>query len=355
MRRDADREWPASSVALEAGREFLRRAGMDGLTIVAYHGDADGLCAGILVLETLRRLGARRARPLAAGKGEAVHSETMRRRLRSTRPTRLVVVDMGSRAEPVLPGTPTLIVDHHQPVGIPRDAVFVSSFDHSPIAPASLLTFILASSVVDLKDREWLAVVGTVADLGPAVEFPLVTEGLRRHGKRNVTETVALLNAAKRSAEHDVETAFAVVERATSPADVAQGRVDGVDRLRQYRREVADEVSRASRTRPIFAGRVALLCFSSGAQVHPLVAIRWARRLPNNIVVAANYGYLPGRVNFAVRSMLNVNLVDFLRGLGVSDVEGEYGYGHPRASGGSLAPEDFARLLREMGFGSACH
>lgn len=279
----------------------------------------------------------------------------MRRRLRSARPDRLVVVDMGSRAEPILPGTPTLIVDHHQPAGIPGDAVFVSSYDHPPIAPASLLTFILAERVVDLDDRLWLAVVGTVADLGPDVEFPLVKQGLRRYGRRNVTETVALLNAAKRSAKHDVQTAFAVVERATSPADIAQGRVDGVERLRQYRREVADEVSRASRTRPVFAGRVALLRFSSGAQVHPLVAIRWARRLPNNIVVAANDGYLPGRVNFAVRSMLDVNLVDFLRGLGVGDVEGEYGYGHARASGGSLAPDDFARLLRAMGFGSACH
>jgi hypothetical protein len=82
------------------------------------------------------------------------------------------------------------------------------------------------------------------------------------------------------------------------------------------------------------------------------VAIRWARRLSDKIVIAANEGYLPGRVNFAVRTMLDINLIDYLRGLGLGQLEGEYGYGHPRASGGSLTPESFNRLLNAMGFSS---
>src|SRR3712207_8625605 len=47
---------------------------------------------------------------------------------------------------------------------------------------------------------------------------------------------------------------------------------------------------------------VALLRFASPAQVHPLVATTWARRLAPRMVLAANDGYLaPGVVNFAVR------------------------------------------------------
>ena len=53
----------------------------------------------------------------------------------------------------------------------------------------------------------------------------------------------------------------------------------------------------------------------SAAQVHPLIATRWSRRLAPAIVVAANEGFLPGRVNFAIRSHANVNLLQWLRTL----------------------------------------
>jgi single-stranded-DNA-specific exonuclease len=47
---------------------------------------------------------------------------------------------------------------------------------------------------------------------------------------------------------------------------------------------------------------VAVLRFSSPAQVHPLVATTWSRRLAPRMVLAANDGYLgEGTVNFAVR------------------------------------------------------
>ena len=50
-------------------------------------------------------------------------------------------------------------------------------------------------------------------------------------------------------------------------------------------------------------------------QVHPLVAVRWMRRLRDLVVIAANDGYRPGRVNSAMRTTADVNLVDLLRGL----------------------------------------
>ena len=67
-------------------------------------------------------------------------------------------------------------------------------------------------------------------------------------------------------------------------------------------------------------------------------------------MIAANDGYLPGRVNFAVRSASNVDLLAFLRGLGLGDVEGEFAHGHPRATGGSVPPAEFERLVRALGY-----
>jgi single-stranded-DNA-specific exonuclease len=65
------------------------------------------------------------------------------------------------------------------------------------------------------------------------------------------------------------------------------------------------------------------------------------------MVLVANEGYLPGRVNFAVRGGdgdLRERLRRALPGAG-----GEFAHGHARATGGSLAPDDFERLLSGLG------
>ncbi len=80
------------------------------------------------------------------------------------------------------------------------------------------------------------------------------------------------------------------------------------------------------------------------------MAVRWARRLPAYIVIAANDGNIPERVSLSVRSTADIDLLRFLRHLTVSNVEGGSGYGHLRATGGSVAREDFERILKAGGF-----
>ena len=50
-----------------------------------------------------------------------------------------------------------------------------------------------------------------------------------------------------------------------------------------------------------------------------------------------------------MRNTAGVSLVDVLRGIDLGPVDGEYGFGHSGASGGSLPPSDFERLLRALG------
>jgi len=85
-------------------------------------------------------------------------------------------------------------------------------------------------------------------------------------------------------------------------------------------------------------------------QVHPLVAQSWQSRLAPRAVIAANDGYLPGRVNFAVRGGRG-DLRRLLREA-LPDLGGEFAHGHDRATGGSIAPGDFDRLLEALGFGA---
>lgn len=333
---------------MEAGRALLR-ANTRGRFVLVPDGDVDGLSAGAIALRALERLGAEVVAVLP-GKGEHVHTDALRARVVAARPDVLVVLDMGSRGEPIVLGLPTLLVDHHAPLcGFPPGATVVSAFGHPPVAATSLLAWHLFREVVALEDCAWLGLLGAVADLG-AEPLPDVVKGMMGGVSRaSLREAIVLLNAPRRSAGHDIASAWEVLLRARDPADVAKGRVPGVEKLREARAEVAAEVLRCARARPYFGGNVVVLPFRSGARVHPLVAQRAAARFADRIVIAANYDYLPGRVNFAMRSRAEPDLLGYLHGVG-APLTGDSGHGHPGATGGSMPFEDFERLLLAMGF-----
>jgi single-stranded DNA-specific DHH superfamily exonuclease len=338
--------WPTDPAALAAGRAFLAAAA-HGPVAVAADRDVDGLTAAVLVQRALGRLGASAVTVIPVRKGEHVHAEPMRERLWAARPDALVVVDAGSRAGAILPRVPTLVIDHHQPSGGPDGALLVSAYGHEPVASTSVLAYELARGLVDVADLDWLALLGAVADLGTELPFPAMAAALRRHRRTAVTGAVALLNAARRAGDEDVAVALRVLAAAPGPAAIASGQAEGVEVLRACRAHVQAEVTRWGRTAPRRHGPLSVVRISSPAQIHPLLAARWMRRLRGTVVLVANDGYLPGRVNFAMRTTLDANLVDWLRSVpaGTMRGEGEWGHGHPRATGGSLSPDDFERLL----------
>lgn len=346
-------EWPAPPERIGTARELLTTlAGRRGRVIVAPHGDVDGLAAGALTLRALERIG---ATPIVClpGKGEHVHTPAMRDRLAAIEADGLVVLDMGSRAGPIVPGLPTIVVDHHDAREIPDVTVYVSGAGCEPVAPTALLAYVLLGALAPLDDLGWLAWLGTAGDLGMAHPFAdELAPIMARSRKTHVQKAVSLVNAARRSSRYRPELALDVLLAARDPVDIARGTVPGVDELAACREEVNAELARVSRIPPRIVGDVALLRFSSPAQIHPLVATRWTTRLAPKIVIAANDGYLPGRVNFALRSASDTDLLAFLRGLGLGQVEGEFANGHPRATGGSIPPAEFARLLQALGFPS---
>jgi single-stranded-DNA-specific exonuclease len=141
--------------------------------------------------------------------------------------------------------------------------------------------------------------------------------------------------------------ALRVLKRATGVHEIVSDRIPGVDRLRAYSDAVRAEVDRCARVAPQLIGDAALIRFSSAAQVHPIVATRWSRRLAPAVVIAANEGFLPGRVNFAIRSGSDVNLLEWLRALPFyPSASAEYANGHPRATGGSVTIEEFDQLVQ---------
>ncbi|AEI67069.1 hypothetical protein LILAB_25880 [Corallococcus macrosporus] len=365
-----DPRWPASEEALTKARDFLTEL-KDRRVVVAPHPSVDGLAAGALMLRALQALGAQ-VMARVPGKGEHAFSPAFQERLRAAPPDAFVVLERGPRpaasqesSAPALestagapggrwragadvglssssaldasgapPGIPTLIVAPQAESPGNASTKVLSAQGLEPPVSCSVLTFALVSPCVVPGPLEWLAVLGTVADQGADAPIPFLKDALRRAGRTAVTEAVSLLNAARKSSRFAAPLALGVLLRAGSATDITRGNVPGVDTLHDCRLEVQREVLRCSKTPPRIASPVALLLFSSEAQVHPQVAVRWAQRLPEHIIIAANAGYLPGRVDFAVRSRMPM-------GLGALPV-------HP--TGGSLSREDFLRFAAGLGF-----
>ncbi len=316
--------------------------------LVLTHNDADGLSAGALFARAFARVG-RACDVRVLGRGENPWSGAMGEELaRRPPPGGLVVADLGLRDGPVLPGVPTVVVDHHVPTGAAGGATVVTGYGEDPIPTSSLLAYRCVGALCDPADLLWLAAVGLVGDLGDKAPFPELAAAKTLHTATALRELVSLVNAPRRTAEGDAAPALAVLMAAHDPKDAL--RHPEAERLRAAREEVKAAVEAAKRVPPRVSGDVALVSLDTPCQVHPLIAQTWRTRLKDKIVIAANSGYRAGWVHFAARSATGRNLIAFLREVAPPGADENYGNGHEQATGGALRREEWPAFLRTLGF-----
>jgi hypothetical protein len=327
-------------------------AGLDraARVLILSHSDADGVSAGAILYTALKRAGLERTEVLITGKGEHAYTRGTRQRLEDSAPAALIVADLGCLAEPVLPGVPTLFIDHHRPLGVPENGILISGYTWQPIPNSSLLAWWLAATSAPVDDLDWVAALGTLSDLGDTAPFAFLPAVKKRYTAKWLREATTLVNAARRSAAHDTDTALQSILRATHPRDVCAEDTPEGARLWVYRREVKVAFDEGKRASPVFSGKIALVRVNSPCQIHPLVAQIWRTRLPRYVVIVANEGYIPGWVTFSARSSGEHNLLDFFRQIDMDLAEGYFGYGHDQASGGSIPVAAWNELLRQIGF-----
>jgi single-stranded-DNA-specific exonuclease len=260
-----------------------------------------------------------------------------------------VVVGLGGSVPPLRIG-PTLLLDDQRTAEQPEGLLHVSSAQAEPVAPTSLLTYFLGAPLGLPPELEWLALLGTLADVGPEAPFPGFKDALKRHGRIPLQDLVSLLNGARRAADFDVARAVSVLVRAETATEIARGRVEGTDWLRSCREQVQAEVKHWARLPPRIEGRMALVVLSSRADVHPLLALRWAQQLPEHVILVANTGLKPGQVHYALRSKSEPDVRGLLRQLPLAPMKGTLVRGPRRAPTGHLSAEDFQRLLLALGF-----
>lgn len=333
-------------------REALARFAPDRPIVILSHFDADGLAAAALLSRALEGAGHRVAIELT-GKGETPWDDAVRARLAAHAPGGLILADLGTRAEPVLPDCPTLVIDHHVPTGEPEDAITISGNGLSPEPTSALLACWAAVALGDVDDLLWLAAIGLIGDMEDGRDFPELSEAQARWGKTALRDAVSLLNAPRRTAAADAGPALRLLLRADGPKAITKGTDADAEALRAAKLEVRAAMDTGKRTAPIVVGDVALIPLDTPCQIHPLIAQQWRGRLKDKIVIAANRGYRPGWVHFAARSASGRNLIDFLAEHRPAGADGRYGNGHAQATGGALRADDWNGFIRELGFPQA--
>lgn len=318
--------------------DAARRALLDAVAVVP-HTDADGLAAGAIAL---RARGETANDAILLGRGQTPFARDA-----ALPDGLLAILDWGVR--PL--ARPALLVDHHAPEdpAAATNPLVVSGYGRVPeISTAPLMRHLVPEA------PPWLAAIGGIGDLGDAAFALPECAGVSLSGRKTaIRKLVALVNAPRRLPDGPVRTALALLVEHDDPRHaLADPRVAELEAARAAWRA---EFDRVVRTAPRMVGDgVALLRFSSPAQVHPLVATTWARRLAPRAVIAANEHYLgPGIVNFAIRGGTG-DLRALLR-QALPDAGGEFAHGHPRATGGSLREAEFERLLARLAHGSAAH
>ncbi|KAB8737500.1 hypothetical protein FH972_026459 [Carpinus fangiana] len=382
--RDAEGEivWPAPSIEIENARRIIRECAQQGkTTIIVPDKDADGLSSGVMLWKTLKSMGLPEDKLHAhiLQKGETVHSASEGAAMAALNPSYIFILDQGSRpSPPVVPdaATTTLIIDHHHatPTDFPTNSHHVNACTSPPVATTALLTYSICTPLHPTvpTNLAWLCALGTHGDLGPALKwappFPDMTATFAQHPKTAITAAVAAINAPRRTAAYAVRTAWTALLAAPGPATLTQHPA-----LRAARAEVAAETERCTHAAPQFSAdaTVALLRISSPAQVHPVIATRWAgflrsRRL--RFVMVANDAYLPGKINFSCRVARcartreppeEVDIIAALREIAARHTSGtllermgeNFARGHVQASGGIVGVEEFEDLVATMGVG----
>ncbi|KAI9700949.1 MAG: hypothetical protein M1820_006594 [Bogoriella megaspora] len=371
--------WPAPKDQIKTATDFILECARSAQkTLIVPDKDTDGLTSGTILLRTLTLLGLKHelVDVHLIEKGSSIHAESEREAMQRHGASFIFVLDQGSRKSPPVVDAPhkCLVIDHHyaEDGDFPGGASVINACDSPPVVTSSLLTYLLCEPLhPDVKAQcDWLCIMGTHGDLGTTLKweapFPDMKDTFKKYTKKALNDAVSSINAPRRTATYDVRSAWDILMNSSGPTDVLKH-----PRLLEARHEVADEVERCTHTAPKFTpdGKVAVFRISSAAQVHPIIATRWAGHLSSNkldFILVANSGYLPDKTNFSCRvprcarardppvdiiASLRKYAADAASETLVERLGDSFARGHTVASGGIVDTDEFEELMASMRVG----
>ena len=161
-------------------------------------------------------------------KGESAWGAEVMDRVRGFGPGALIVTDLGSRGEALLgPQIPTLLLDHHKPIGVPEGAELITSYgtgaeggDGKDVATSGLLAWWCARCLCGedvVAPWLWLVGISLLSDLGDKAPFAELAEAKKRFGGGALRDATSLLNAPRRTATGDGSAGLRLLLKADGP------------------------------------------------------------------------------------------------------------------------------------------
>ncbi len=288
----------ADAELLEAAPAHLARflarlpSGKASRLFVLTDSDADGLPAAALLVRALLAAGYSSVRAEARRKAESAWTPAVLDRIRPCAPEALFVLDLGSRPTALLADVPTLLIDHHAPLGVPPEATLVTGYGVEPTPTTGLLAYWAIAGLVPEETRApwlWLAAISLLSDLGEKAPFDELRKARKQWSLKTLREATALLNAPRRSAKGDAQSALALLLRANSPAEILSGEHPESAELFRAREEVGAALALAKKAPPRFSrkfrdelgGDLVAVRMDTPCQVHPASSPGVARALPH--------------------------------------------------------------------------
>jgi single-stranded DNA-specific DHH superfamily exonuclease len=173
----------------EKGRNFIRTIKSKEKILIIFHQDVDGLCSATIALSALKELGL---------KANVVSSdiENIKKILKKKENyDKIFLLDLPiSRIEREIEnlGKKIFVIDHHQLPKLKTEKFFYINprvFDEKIYQPASYIVYKFFSGLVNLKNKEWVAVLGTIGDYGFEDCKDLLSKWIRVKRKENIWKT----------------------------------------------------------------------------------------------------------------------------------------------------------------------
>jgi single-stranded DNA-specific DHH superfamily exonuclease len=150
------------------GISFIEKIETKDKILLVYHKDLDGLISALIFTKALKKIGVKISKKIASSNEEI---EKVLKKVKDFDKVVILDIDISYMKENLVKmGKKMLIIDHHPPrEDLNAEKIFyVNPRLKNPkiYQPASYLTYKLMSKIFDLKEEEWLAVIGVVSDFG---------------------------------------------------------------------------------------------------------------------------------------------------------------------------------------------
>ena len=220
----------------------------DGTIGLVHDVDADGVTAGVVWQRVLERLNFKVAR-LSTNRERNVWTESNRAKIAAVAPNYLWVLDLGCRDEKVIEGVPTAFLDHHRPEGVLPADTLITGYGWPCVPNTSWMTYELARGKVENEDCDWIAVIGTLSDLGEKAPWLLIGEAKKKYTAKWLKEATALVNAPRRASNFNPEAAARALTQFDNPKDLCNSDAPDVQILKSAREEVKSEMNEGQESR----------------------------------------------------------------------------------------------------------